>query len=95
MDQEVMDGSAACVEFPFVHIKFQLGPVKEVGVNGTQIEDVIDALVTRLKGFQAGDFKCRENSLAVTKLEEARHWLLHRTAARVEQGVEGANLPHK
>lgn len=93
--QEVTDGSAAHIEIPFVDIKFQLGAVNEVGVNGTQIEDVIDVLVARLQGFQAGDFACRENALAITKLQEALHWLRHRTQQRVEQGVEGESLPHK
>lgn len=78
----------------FGTIKFQCGPVGEVGINGACIEDVIDVLVLRLNGFQNGQFKCRENALAITKLEEAAMWLSERTRKRVEQHVEGTNAPH-
>ena len=78
----------------FGTIKFQCGPIGEVGINGACIEDVIDVLTARLGGFQNGPFKCRENALAITKLEEARMWLSERTRLRVEQGVEGKNAPH-
>lgn len=77
-----------------IAIQFQCGPLQEVGVNGCSIEDVIDVLVARLQGFQHGPFKCRENALAITKLEEAKLWLLHRTAQRQAQHVEGTNAPH-
>lgn len=93
--QESLDGSVALVE-PNEHIrlKFQLGPIKEHGVNGTTIEEVIGILASRLEGFQNGPFRCRENALAITKLEEARLWLYERTRKRQEQGVEGINAPH-
>ena len=74
---------------PFAVICFQIGPIQEVGVNGCTNEDLIMVLRHRLQGFQNGDYKCRENALAITKLEEALHWLLHRTADRVYRGVEG------
>lgn len=71
------------------NVKFQKGPVKEHGVNGCFHEDLIAIVIDRLQGFQSGDFPCRENDLAVTKLEEALHWLNHRTNDRVKRGVEG------
>lgn len=107
--QETMDGSPALVEVfgstkfggpalttndPYIRIKFQAGPLHEVGINGCSIEDVVDVLVTRLNGFQKGPFRCRENALAITKLEEAKQWLLYRTSKRHQQGVEGTNAPH-
>ena len=73
------------------HINFQNGPVKEFGVNGCHQEDLIAIVLDRLQSFQSGDYACRENALAITKLEEAMHWLNHRTAARVARGVEGTN----
>lgn len=79
---------------PFGEIKWQLGPVKEVGINGTTIEDVIEVCIERLRGFQRGPFSSRENALAITDLESARNWLLQRTRTRQEQGVEGTNQPH-
>ena len=48
-------------------------------------------LIDRLRGFQAGPFGCRENALALTKLEEAMHWLHHRTRGRMARGVEGTH----
>jgi hypothetical protein len=94
--QEAMDGSPALVKdaASFISIRFQCGPVEENGINGTSIENVIDLLIRRLEGFQAGPFKCRENALVITKLEEAAHWLEHRTLKRKAQGVEGRNVPH-
>lgn len=72
-------------------ISFQNGPVQELGVNGCFEEDLIAICIDRLRSFQAGDFACRENALALTKLEEAMHWLNHRTSDRQNRGVEGTN----
>jgi hypothetical protein len=71
-------------------IGFQLGPVAEAGVNGFQNEQLIAVLVHRL-GVLNKAFPCRENSLAITKLEEALLWLEKRTADRKARGVEGTN----
>lgn len=94
-------GSRACHEYEIqclqdlngtcATINFQNGPVKESGVNGCHNEDLIVIVLDRLKCFQSGDFKCRENALAITKLEEALHWLNHRTSDRKRRGVEGLN----
>lgn len=91
--QETLDGSTAAIRdvAGFVNIKFQCGPIKEHGVNGTSIENVIDLLIERLNGFQMGPFRCRENALAITKLQEAIMWLEFRTQRRMRQGVEGTN----
>ena len=70
-------------------IKFQKGPVKESIANGCFNEDLIAVVIDRLRGFQDGDFPCRENALALTKLEEALHWLDSRTQDRQRRGVEG------
>lgn len=79
---------------PFGEIKWQLGPVQEVGINGTTIEDVIEVCIERLRGFQRGPFACRENALAITAFEEGRNWLLQRTRERQAQNVEGTNAAH-
>ena len=76
-------------EFGFV--KFQKGPVKEHGVNGCHQEDLLAIVIDRLRSFQAGEFACRENALALTKLEGALHWLNRRTDDRQARGVEGTN----
>jgi len=72
-----------------VNISFQNGPINERGVNGVTQEALLAVVIDRLRAFQAGPFSCRENALALTKLEEAQHWLLHRTRERMLRGVEG------
>lgn len=73
-------------------VKFQKGPIKENGVNGCCNEDLIAMVIDRLNSFQESPYKCRENALAITKLEEALHWLRHRTMSREKRGVEGTNV---
>lgn len=70
-------------------IQFQKGPVLEAGVNGCQIEDLLNICAHRLACFQAGPFPCRENSIALVKVQEAMHWLSHRSYGRRLRGVEG------
>lgn len=77
-----------------VTIQFQHGMVPEHGVNGVFNEDVIELLIARLRALNER-MPCRENSLAITRLEEALMWLGMRTAHRVAQGVEGTNEPHQ
>ena len=72
-------------------ILFQNGPIGEQGVNGCHHEDLLAIVLDRLKAFQGGDYRCRENALAITKIEEAMHWLNHRTADRQKRGVEGTS----
>ena len=72
-------------------ILFQNGPINEVGVNGVTHEVLLAIVADRLRSFQAGPYACRENALALTKLEEAQHWLHSRTRARMDRGVEGTH----
>lgn len=72
-------------------VDFQEGPVKECGINGAGNEDVIAMVIDRLEHFQNTEFKCRENALAITKLEEALLWLRKRTMGRENRWVEGTH----
>ena len=81
----------------FVHVRndknsiaftIQNGPIKEVGVNGCQVDTIIAAAKAILEGLNK-KFPCRENSSAITKLDEALHWLEHRTKDREARAVEG------
>lgn len=77
---------------PFIAaIDFQEGPIKECGVNGVMNEDLIAMVITRLEHFQKSQFACRENALAITKLEEALLWLRKRTMGREKKGIEGTH----
>ncbi len=59
--------------------------------NGAFVEGVLQAALGRLQFFQASKFACRENAIAITKIEEALHWLDHRTADRKARNVEGTH----
>ena len=72
-------------------INFQNGPIQEAGVNGISGEALLAVVIDRLRSFQAGPFACRENALALTKLEESLMWLQKRTRDRLARGVEGTN----
>lgn len=72
-----------------VTLFFQNGAINEVGVNGITHEALIAIVLDRLRAFQGGPYACRENALAITKLEEAQHWLHRRTLVRMSRGVEG------
>ena len=74
-----------------VSIHFQHGPIAENGVNGITNEALIAIVIDRLNGAQEGAFKCRENALAITSLEQASLWLAKRTLDRMARGVEGRN----
>lgn len=72
-------------------VRFQHGPIAEVGHNGVTNEALLALVIDRLRGFQSSKYSCRENAIALTKLEEALHWLHARTRAREARGVEGTN----
>jgi hypothetical protein len=72
-----------------IKIKFQKGPIPENGVNGLQIEDLLEIAKHRLECFQEGPFPCEENSLALNSIEGALAYLNQRTIGRRKRGVEG------
>lgn len=72
-------------------VQFQNGPIKEFGINGISGEALLSIVEDRLLGFQAGEYACRENAVALTKLQECMMWLQKRTRDRVARGVEGTN----
>lgn len=74
-----------------VEVLFQNGPINEVGVNGVTHEALLAIVADRIRSFQAGQYACRENALALTKIEEAQMWLQSRTLARMRRGVEGTH----
>lgn len=78
-----------------IDISWQNGPLAVDGVrrerNGAFVEDLVIAAIQRMEYYQDSKFKCRENALAITKLEEALHWMNARTKRREAQGVEGTH----
>lgn len=78
-------GETSSVEFTI-----QSGPIKEYGVNGVQIDDVIEWVKEKIEGFNKA-FPCRENSMIITKLDEALLWSAKRKLDREKRNVEGTN----
>jgi hypothetical protein len=81
-------------------IEWQNGPLgrgpERQDPNGAFVETVIAAALQRIEFYQTasnGRFKCRENAVAITKLEEALMWLDKRTRARENRQVEGTHTP--
>ena len=70
-------------------VKFQNGAIHEAGINGSTNEALLAIIIDRLQGFSNGPFPSHETSLALTKCQEALHWLEHRTRERDRRGVEG------
>lgn len=76
-------------KFSRLLVLFQNGTIPENGVNGITQEALLAIVIDRLRCFQAGEFACRENDMALMHLEEAMHWLQQRTIFRMRRGVEG------
>jgi hypothetical protein len=74
-----------------VDVMFQNGPIPDHGVNGMTQEVLLTIVIDRLRSFQAGQFACRENALALTHIETGLLWLKQRTLARMARGVEGTH----
>lgn len=83
-----------------IYLQWQDGPLGRLPgrsePNGAFVEGVIQAAIGRLQFYQkvaGGEFACRENAIAITKLEEALMWLEKRTADREARQVEGTHTP--
>lgn len=72
-------------------ISFQNGPLGENAPNGISQEALLAVVIDRLRCFQEGPFKCRENAIALTHIETGLQWLQKRTRDRMARGVEGTN----
>jgi hypothetical protein len=72
-------------------IRFQNGPIKEVGVNGISNEALLAIVRDRLEGFQSGPYACDTNAVALEAVVKAMESLHSRTKERVERGVEGTH----
>jgi hypothetical protein len=73
-----------------ITFRIQNGPIGERGINGCQVDTMIAAATEIIRGLNS-KFPCRENSLTITKLEEALLWSRARKDDRVSRGVEGLN----
>jgi hypothetical protein len=72
-------------------IIFQNGTVPTVGTNGVTHEALLAIIIDRLACFQAGEYACSENAVALEHLRCAQLALQNRTRKRLERGVEGTH----
>lgn len=75
---------------PIVKFIIQSDPIGEVGINGCQASDMLEYTKCLFESLNDA-FPCRENSLTITKIEEAIHWQEARTKNRLSRKVEGKN----
>lgn len=87
-------------DFPVLLVKWQDGPrgtgetnadgsPKLLPPNGAFVEDVLWAALQRLEFFNAGKYRDRANSLAITHIEQALQALKDRQLERSHRNVEG------
>jgi hypothetical protein len=79
-----------CDKENFICFKIQNGPIAENGLNGCQVDQMIHIAKTIIEGLNA-KFPCRENSMIITKLDEALMWSNKRKQDRLDRNVEGYN----
>ena len=71
-------------------IVFQEGARKDPEARrGVLDSDLLEIVRDRLTAFQAGEFACRENEMALTHIEEALMWMNRRAEDRAERNVLG------
>lgn len=81
----------------FIEVKWQEGVIPIYGINGAFVEDVLELARDRindLNTMEGGKFRCRENALAITHIEEAMNWCVRRRLNRLDEGVQGTYEPH-
>lgn len=73
-----------------ISFRIQNGPIKEVGVNGCQVDTLIEAAKLIIEGLNK-NFPCEENRAVIFHLDQALVGLDFRRSNRVIRGVEGKN----
>lgn len=71
---DYVDFNDATTGSTYGFIRFQNGPITEVGVNGVTNEDLLEMVIKRL-GQMNKVSPARENSIALTNLEQGLMWL--------------------
>lgn len=69
--------------------EFHEGCNPNIKLNGPLLEDVVAICIDRMAQHQSGPFACRENALALTKMEEALLWMHARRRNRKLAGTSG------
>jgi hypothetical protein len=70
--------------------RIQNGPIKEVGVNGCQVDTLIEAARLIIEGLNL-KYPCQDNDYVIGHLTCAIGYLKSRKKDRETRGVEGTN----
>lgn len=91
-EKDIRPNNFVYVRYDVNSISFtiQNGPIKEVGVNGCQVDTIIEAARLIIKGLD-DKFPCAENKAAAMHLRRALDCLELRKRNRTIRGVEGTN----
>lgn len=73
-----------------ISFTIQDGPLSKNKVNGCQVDEIITIAKIMLEGLNK-KLPCRENSVAITKLDECLMWLEKRKKDRIKRDVEGTD----
>lgn len=76
----------------YLEVNFQVGPTADHPKDGAFIEELLVVAVAKLEEYNK-HLPSRENSLAITKIEEAIMWLDYRKRERESRDVYGTNKP--
>ena len=71
-----------------ISFRIQDGPIKENGVNGCQVDTMIEAAKLIIEKLNQ-KYWCGENDIVISHLRFALHWLAERKVNREKRGVEG------
>ena len=74
-----------------ISFRIQDGPIKEVGVNGCQVDTMVMVAAAIIEGLNK-EFPCAENLEVMWGLNHAILWLDKRRENREARNVEGLNL---
>lgn len=77
-----------CHSQNMISFKIQKGPIKEVGKNGCQVDELV-AVALRIITKLNNQFPCKENESAMSHLAQALSDLEDRRKDRELRGVEG------
>lgn len=77
----------------FGQLKFQSGPVREAGINGLQVDDLIALVIQRVQSLNVGEFSDPYNDETVEHLVLAMRAQEKRRLSRQARGVEGTSQP--
>jgi len=73
-------------------IKFQEGPINEVGINGITEASLISVLIDRFEYFQKNTkLPCDENETILDNLYHSLFMINKRTEDRIQKNIEGYN----